>query len=82
MNKLDKAKEIIEKNYKLARAGIFNAPNLVGDETAILYKYDGLTILICRYYEYFEVFGLTDDEFAELKDYYNQLVWEKKGRRI
>ena len=81
MNKLEKAKEIIEKNYKLARAGIFDTHNLVGDETAILYKYDGLTILICRYYKYFEVYGLTDDEFAELKDYYNQLVWEKKGRK-
>lgn len=81
MTNLDKAKEIIKKNYKFARAGIFNTPNLVGDEIDILYNDNSINISICKYYEYFEVFGLSDNEFAELKDYYEQLVREKKGKK-
>jgi len=33
---------------------------------------------ICYYYEYFEVFGLTDDEFKELCSFYEEL---KAARR-
>ena len=37
-----------------------------------IYSGNGLDIDICYGYAYFEVFGLTDDEFAELEEYYGE----------
>ncbi len=75
MSKLEKAKEIIRENFKYAEFGIFNSRNIVGDPVANLYnKGDGLIVDICYMYGYFEVFGLSEDEFDELAEYYNSLV--------
>ncbi len=73
MNKLEKAKEIIKKNFSLYDCGLFNTRNLVGDPMSTIYDEDGLTIDVCYYYSYFEVFGLTDEEFVELKKFYANL---------
>ena len=67
MNKLQKAKEIIKKNFSDARCGIFDCCNTVGDRMTTLYDEDGLTIDICYGWAYFEVFGLSDSEFIELE---------------
>lgn len=46
-----------------------------GDQMENIYnKGDGLIVDICPMYGYFEVFGLSEDEFDELADYYNSLV--------
>ena len=73
MNKLEKAKEIIKKNFSSCDCGLFNTRILVGDSMSTIYDEDGLTIDVCYYYSYFEVFGLTDEEFAELKKFYANL---------
>lgn len=77
MNKLRKAKEII-KEYSINKGyefGIFNSRNTVCDTMLNLYnKGDGLIVDVCPMYGYFEVFGLSEDEFDELVDYYNSLV--------
>lgn len=70
MNKLEKAKEIIEENYNSADCGIYNTRNYVGDPMYNIYDEDGLTIDICYSYSYFEVFGLTEEEFEQLENYY------------
>lgn len=36
-----------------------------------IYDEDGLAIDICYSYAYFEVFGLTEEEFEKLENYYN-----------
>ena len=74
MNKLDIAKKIIKENYKNADCGIFNSRNIVGDPMITIYNDNSLAIDICYRYAYFEVFGLSNDEFNELKKfYYNTL---------
>lgn len=73
MNKLEKAKEIIKANYKVASHGIFNSHNCVGDNMTTVYEDEGLTIDVCYGWAYFEVFGLSDEEFSELEKYYNSL---------
>ena len=73
MNKLEKAKEIITENFSLYDCGLFNSRNLVGDPMSTIYNEDGLTIDVCYYYSYFEVFGLTDEEFEELRKFYAYL---------
>ena len=35
---------------------------------------DGLKIDICRLWKYFEVFGLSDDEFKELEKFYHYQI--------
>lgn len=73
MSKLEKAKEIVKVYYKFARCGIFNNQNTVGDTVETIYESGGLTIDICYSWSYFEVFGLSDTEFEELKKYYYSL---------
>ena len=71
MNKLEIAKKLIAEHY--ADAGIFNTENLVGDSMVTLYDSDGLVVNLCYEWAYFEVFGLTNDEFAKLREYYKSL---------
>lgn len=73
MTKLDKAKKVIEHYYNEARCGIFNTRNLISDPMETLYEGSDVIIDICRPYEYFEVFGLSDEEFSELEKFYNGL---------
>lgn len=74
MNKLEIAKKIIAKNIDYARCGIFDTRNMVGDTMNNIYDSEDLTIDICYGWMYFEVFGLTNNEFAELEKYYRLLL--------
>ena len=47
--------------------GIFDCRNIVGDPMETIYDEMGVRIDICRDWEYFEVFGLTNKEFAEIE---------------
>lgn len=76
MDKLEIAKKIIKENFKDARCGIFDSRNTVGDYMETIYHKDGLTIDICYGYSYFEVFGLTDEEFEKLVECYQELIKE------
>ena len=80
MSKFEIAKRIITENWKVADCGIFDCRNNAGDTMATLYHEGGLQIDICYYYAYFEVFGLTDDEFERLADYYDSLRGRKSLR--
>lgn len=71
--KLKKAKEIIKENFGYGNCGLFNSQHFFGDPMDTIYDEDGLRIDICYYYEYFNVFGLNDEEFNELEDYYDKL---------
>ena len=73
MSNLEKAKEIVKANYRYADCGIFDSRNIVGDPILTIYECEGLTIDICYYYSYFEVFGLSNAEFEELEKYYDSL---------
>ena len=79
MDKLEKAKEIIKENYEYADCGIFNTRNIAGDSMETIYEEwygddDVLTIDICYGWSYFEVFGLSEEEFDELEEYYETLA--------
>lgn len=73
MSKLETAKDIIRRNIDDGKYGIFNCRNIAGDPMTTIHKEDGLQIDICFRYEYFEVFGLSDDEFSRLVEYYTEL---------
>lgn len=79
MNKerpLDTAKRIIRGKYKNFDCGIFNTCNIAGDPMVTIYEDDSLVILGCYNYSYFEVFGLSEDDFNKLEEYYDSLEKE------
>lgn len=73
MSKLEIAKKIIKENFESADCGLYDTRNIVGDPMVTLYSDDGLIIDICYRYAYFEVFGLSSDEFDELGKFYVSL---------
>ena len=73
MTKLEKAKEIIKEYYKEGDCGIYDSRNIAGDWMITIYDDGDLTIDICYQWNYFEVFGLSDEEFTELCKYYVEL---------
>lgn len=80
MTKLETAKRVIKQHIRSAEHGIFDVRNFVNDPMANVYLKDGLQIDICYHHGYFEVFGMTCDEFLELVRYYKLLLrgeeWE------
>ena len=68
-----KAKQVIKEYYHEANCGLFDCRNDAGDPMTTIYSDDGLMIDICYYYSYFEIFGLSDDEFKELAKFYDSL---------
>lgn len=71
MNKIHKLKIFLQENYPNEQA--FNTRNTVGDSMATVYDEDGIIVDYCYYYEYIEIFGLTDLEFEDLIDDYGKL---------
>lgn len=75
-NRLSIAKHYIAENIKKGRCGLFFTASLcLEDKKTTLYKGEGLEILICYEWEYFEVFGLTLRQQAALEKYYDKLVY-------
>lgn len=73
MSRLETAKKIIKEHVDTFRWGIFDTRNILGDFMRTIFNEDGLTIDVCDDWCYFEVFGLTDEEFLELKKFYESL---------
>ena len=73
MNNLEIAKNIIKEHYNKARCGLFDNRNCVGDRMSNIYNKNGLIIDICYDWEYFEVLGLSEEDFEELNAYYLNL---------
>ena len=71
--KVKKVKEVIKKHISDARCVIFSTRNIAGDCMHNIYDDGEVAIDICYFWEYFEVFGLTDEEFSEVEKYYEKL---------
>ena len=71
--KVKKVKEVIKEHVSEARCGIFDCRNIAGDSMDNIYDDGDVQIDICYGWEYFEVFGLTDEEFKEVEKYYEKL---------
>ena len=71
---VEKVKEVIKDNVKYAMFGIFDCRNIAGDLMETIYDDGEVRIDLCRDWEYFEVFGLTDEEFSEVESFYEDLT--------
>ena len=74
VNRLADAMGVVLAYVDKAKHGIFFSRNVVGDPMNNIYEEDGISIDICEKYEYFEVFGLTEDEQRDLEKFYCALV--------
>lgn len=63
---------ISERFYKLLKflrssnllgMQVFNCPSLVDDYRESVYEQDGIEVLVCPYYEYVEILGISNEEF-------------------
>lgn len=70
--KLEFAKVIVELMVDFYPFGIYNTKNTTGNETETLYFDEHLEIVGCYGYGYIEVFGLSEEEFKELKQCYDK----------
>lgn len=65
-NRLNKLKKFLKEKFK-KRIQAFDTINTEGDSMETIYDEDGITVDYCYYYEYIEIFGLTDEEYKELE---------------
>ena len=73
-SRVEKLKPLIKEHIEEARYGMFNTHGTLGDTYySTLYHDDDIEIRIYHDWLYFEVFGLTSDEYRELYDYYTEL---------
>ena len=73
MKRIEKIKEFVKKNFDEYDCGMYFTPNTLGDPMRSLEIIDGVEILGCAYYSYFEIFGLNAEEENELLEYYKKL---------
>jgi hypothetical protein len=45
---------------------VFNCPSLIGDYSETVYEEDGIEVLVCDYYGYVEILGISDEEFKAI----------------
>ena len=74
ISRIDKVKNVIRDRYVEADCGLFFTRNWIGDPMSTIWEKDGVTIDICYNYQYFEVFGLTEEEEKELLAFYDSLA--------
>lgn len=73
MSNYEIAAKLIKKHFGSADCGLFDCRNIAGDPMEVLYDNGKFSVEICYLYAYFEVFGLSDEEFQKLSDLYRDL---------
>lgn len=67
MDRLERLKEVLRDNNLLG-VQCFDSESLVGDYRETFYDEDGIQVLVCPYYEYVEILGLSDDEYKSITE--------------
>lgn len=73
MSNYEIAAKLVKEYFSRADCGLFDCRNTVGDPMEVLYNDGMFSVEICYGYDYFEVFGLSDEEFQKLSDLYEDL---------
>ena len=66
MSKIDNLKKFLRTSGLLGKQ-VFNCESLVGDEREVVYSKDGVKVLVCYYWDYVEILGLSEAEFNSIK---------------
>lgn len=66
MSKIDNLKKFLRTSDLLGMQ-VFNSESLVGDAREVVYSKDGVRVLVCYYWNYVEILGLSESEFNSIK---------------
>lgn len=68
MNISDRFNKLLNflRNSNLLGMQVFNCESLVNDERECVYSENEIRVLICQYWEYVEVLGISDEEFKAI----------------
>ena len=80
-NRLSEVMGVLLENIENATCGLFFTRNLVGDPMSTIYDDGEVQVDICYGCEYFEVFGLTNNEQHSLEKYYELIRKEVREKR-
>ena len=69
-NLIAKIKNVLKENILEGSCGIFDCRSWTPDLKYTLFNEDGVMVDICHEYNYFEILGLTDEEFKLVAEYY------------
>ena len=79
-NIIEKIKNVLKEHILEGSCGIFNCRSWTPDLKCTLFNEDGVIVDICHEYDYFEILGLTNDEFKVIaEDYYQKLLCLNKA---
>lgn len=70
---LDEVKAVIQEHFEDGDCGIYDTPNIAGDWMDCIYQNENVKVLICYQWAYFEVFGLSNEEFKDLEKFYHKM---------
>lgn len=54
------------RNSNLLGMQVFHTESLVNDARECVYSEDGIRVLVCYYWDYVEVLGISDEEFKAI----------------
>lgn len=68
MNISDRFYKLLDflRNSDLLGMQVFDCESLVGDERECVYSENGIEVLVCYYWNYVEVLGISDEEFKAI----------------
>ena len=69
--RVEKLAEFLNKQFPNMPGGLFDSRNVVGDKMNTVYKQDGIQVDFCEYYDYLEIFGLSEEEWEVLHSLYS-----------
>lgn len=76
IDEIDDLKYTIKMNVYHAGNGIYNGNNQVGiEDTNTIYRSEHIMMNISHSKAYLIIFGLTEDEFKDVEEYYYSLVY-------
>lgn len=77
MSKIDNLKSFL-RNSDLLGKQVFNCESLVCDTREVVYSKDGVRVLVCYYWDYVEILGLSESEFDSIKTRHGGFDFIKK----
>lgn len=66
------------RNSNLLGMQVFDCESLVGDAMECVYSEDGIRVLVCYYWDYVEVLGISDEEFKAISTRKGSFTYLKK----
>ena len=79
MDKIEKLIVFLREKYPNTQS--FDCRNTAGDSLRTVYSEDGVMVDYCDYWDYIEIFGLTEEEYENVVKAFNQSQKQPEGEK-